>query len=96
MKLFIVLSIIVGLSYVASDNSQNFDIPPEVIDDALESGAISAYLFGTFEERHAFAKGQSTRFGHMSFDSDSYLQSKCWNEHKIHEAGNYYGFSGKR
>lgn len=96
MKLFIVLSLIIGLSYAASDESQNFDMPSEVIDNALESGAIMASLFGTFEERHAFAKGQSTRFGHMSFDSDSYLQSKGWSEHKIHEAGNYYGFSVRR
>lgn len=96
MKLFVIMAVIIGLSYATTDNSQDFNIPPEVIEDALQSGAMLAYLFGTFEERHAFAKGHVTRFGHMSFDSDSYLQSKGWSERKIHEAGNYYGFSVRR
>jgi hypothetical protein len=107
---FVICSLILvaGLSLqVISDNMPSgrknglletvFGVPREVIHGALGKGLFSVMIYGSKEDRHRFAKGQSTRFGQMNYSVDSYLKiQKGWSEKKIHEMGFKYGFSQLR
>jgi hypothetical protein len=71
-----------------------FGVPPKIIFAAIQAGGIDAYFFGTPAERHEFAKGRPTRFGHMGFPVDDYLTANLgWSEEYVHQLGHQYGFS---
>lgn len=70
------------------------EIPTELVYDAIQSGGIQAFLFGTFDEKHRFAKGEKTAFGQMTLNADDFLKYRAgWDEQKIHRLGFQTGFS---
>ena len=79
--------------YIPTIISEFTRIPEEIVRDSLENNVVAVYLFGTSEEKHRFAKGQSTRFGSMPYPVDERL----WSSHKmddieIHEIGSRFDF----
>lgn len=79
--------------YIPTVISEVTSIPEEIIRDGLENNAVAVYLFGTYEEKHRFAKGQRTRFGSMPYPVDERLwSSRDMDEEEIHDIGSRLGF----
>lgn len=79
--------------YVPTIISEVTSIPEEIVRDGLENNAVAVCLFGTYEEKHRFAKGQRTRFGSMPYPVDERLwSSHGMNDKEIHYIGSHLGF----
>jgi hypothetical protein len=69
-------------------------VPGEIVVDAINAGGLNVMLYGSFNEKHNFAKGYTTKYGRMSFNTDDYLKYKMkWSEKKIHQVGHSLGIS---
>ncbi len=70
-------------------------VPGKIVADAVTTpGFASVVLHGTLKEKHAWAKGNPTQYGHMTYDADDYLRDqKGWSEVHIHNVGHFWGFS---
>ncbi len=70
-------------------------VPSTIMFDAVRTpGFLPVALYGTDRERHEWAKGHDTQFGHLSYDADDYLKyNRHWSEVHIHDVGHAYRFS---
>jgi len=81
----------IGLGPVAGEPVA---IPAEIVTEAVKNGGVKVFLLGSYEEKHAFAKGLPTQYGQMSFNADDFLKYRAgWSERKIHAVGHSLGFS---
>lgn len=79
--------------YIPQLISEVTNVPKSIVKDGLEHNAIAVYLFGTYEERHSFAKGQPTGFGSMPYDVDEVMKRfHNMSEERVHNIGSLLGF----
>lgn len=91
------LFIIVGFSLLAVFADDITGVPTPVIQNAIKNNAWNVMLFGNATEKHNYAKGKPTQYGHLDFDADAYLRTfKGWSEKKVHDIGHLFGFSELR
>ncbi len=86
-------SVVTNNFFIPTAVSKITSVPEEIVVDGFTHNALGVFLFGTYEERHDFAKGRLTSFGKMPYDVEKVLKTSYgMNDKRVHTIGSLLEF----